>query len=690
MEADQALEQAVFAPKSIALIGLSSNPATPAGRVLGFLRGAGYPGQLYVVSPVRDEVQGVPTVRSIAEIPAAPEHAYILLGQARVEQAVRDCAMAGVRVATILADGYGEAGADGQARQDRIVEIARAHGMRLLGPNSMGVADLHLNTLLTVNAVYQEPNPLRGPVSLISQSGSMMGGLISRARTLGIGFARIAAVGNECDLGVPELGRMMLADPNTEVIALFLETLRDADGLARFANAAHQAGKPVIAYKLGRSKLGQQMAVAHTGALLSEDAVSDAFLRDIGIARVTTLDGLIEAPMLFRGRRPLGKAAPKVGVLTTTGGGGATVSDGLALEGVSIKPPSARVLHAVRATGLDVTPGPMLDLTLAGAGPEFVKPAIEAIAADPEIDLVLSVTGSSARSTPDRTVPPLIEADTNAKPLACFMVPDALESLHRVIAKGLPGFRTPEACADAIGAYCRWRTPRIDRLARSPAMAKPAILNEAESQKLLEAFGVTGVPSAIVRPGAQAELPFGYPVVAKVLSDQVPHKTDAGGVILNIGSSEELADAGTRIKTSVEAHHPGIDVERILVSPMIAPLQEVMIGYRLDASVGPIVTLAPGGILVGLYDDKVVRCAPVDLGTAREMIDEVKGLAPIRGHRGLPEGDLEALAAAIVALSRLVTHQPTVLEAEANPVMVMANKVLAVDALVTLANEEPE
>lgn len=678
------LEQAVFAPRSIALIGLSSNAATPSGRCLNFLRNAGYAGEIVVVNPARDTVQGMPALKSIFDAKTPPDHAYILVGQNRVEQAVRDCAQAGVPFATVLADGYGEAGPEGRARQQRLVDIARQHGMRLLGPNSMGVADLHLNTMVTVNAIYQEADPLKGFVGLISQSGSMMGGLISRAGTLGIGFSRIAAVGNECDLGVPELGQMMLADPNTKVIALFLETLRDADGLARFATQAHAVGKPVIAYKLGRSDLGQQMAVAHTGALLAEDSVADAFLREIGIARVTTLDGLIEAPMLFRGRTPLNKPAPKVGVLTTTGGGGATVCDRLALEGVGIKPPSDIVLDKVRATGLDIVPGPMIDLTMAGAAPEFVRPTIEALAADADIDLVLSITGSSGRSAPARTVPPLQEANTNNKPLACFMVPDALQSLNGVIAAGLPGFRTPEACADAIGAFCRWRTPRIQSLARAPIQAEPSVLNEQDALDILKQVDFPVVPTATAMVGKLPTLRFDFPVVAKVLSDAVPHKTEAGGVVLNIQTSDQLVKAGEQIKANVQ-QHTGLAIEQILIAPMLTPLQEVLIGYRLDPSVGPVVTLAPGGILVGLYDDKAIRCAPLDLNTAHEMIAEVTGLAPIRGHRNLPEGNLQALAHALVAISHLASHTPTVLEAEANPVMVMRDTVLAADALVTLA-----
>ncbi len=282
-EIDESLERAVFTPGCIGLIGLSSNPDTPAGRSLGFLRAAGCAARVVIVNPRRDTVQGAPAWPSLATAPEVPDHAYVLTGTDRVEQAVRDCAEAGVRVCTVLADGYAESGPQGAARQDRLAGIARGAGMRLLGPNSMGIADLRSGTLLTVNAIYREPDPLIGEVALISRSGSMRGGLISRARAIGIGFSRVAAVGNEADLGVAEIAGMMLADPETRVLALFLETIRDADGLARMAAGAHAAGKPVVAYKLGRSTLGAQMAVAHTGALLAEDEVIDAYLRDIGI-----------------------------------------------------------------------------------------------------------------------------------------------------------------------------------------------------------------------------------------------------------------------------------------------------------------------------------------------------------------------------------------------------------------------
>ena len=247
--------------------------------------------------------------------------------------------------------------------------------------------------------------------------------------------------------------------------------------------------------------------------------------------------------------------------------------------------------------------------------------------------------------------------------------------------------RTPEACADALGAFCRWRSPRISSLATLPVTAEPVILNEKAALEVLRQVSFPVVPTATARVGESPPLRFDFPVVAKVLSDQIPHKTEAGGVVLNIPNSRELTKAGLKIQENVH-RHTGVTIDEILIAPMLSPLQEVLIGYRLDPSVGPIVTLAPGGILVGLYDDKAIRCAPIDIAAAQEMIAEVTGLAPIRGHRNLPRGDLDALANALVSISRLADHHPTVLEAEANPVMVLTDAVMAADALVTVAKDQ--
>ncbi|MEO1494000.1 MAG: acetate--CoA ligase family protein [Pseudomonadota bacterium] len=679
----QDLATLLFAPRRIALVGLSNDPTRPSGRPLRFLRRAGFKGEIHIVNPRRDTVQGEPAYPSLDALPARPDHAYILLGTDLAETAVADCARLGVPVATVLADGFAEAGDGGRARQRRLVDVARTGGTRLLGPNSMGVADLHTGCWLTVNAIYDEPDHPAGRTALISQSGSMMGSLVSRAKALGLGFSRVAAVGNEADLGVAEIIHACLDDPNTDVITLFIETVRNADALARAAARAADVGKPVLAYKLGRSKLGQEMAVAHTGALLSEDAVADAFLRDIGIARISTLDGLVEAPVLFRGRRPSALTAARIGVVTTTGGGSATVSDRLALEGITIQPPAPETLAAVRGTGLSVVDGPVIDLTMAGVEPKFVRAAVEAVAADPKVDMVLSVSGSSGRSAPEKTEPPLVEADVQGKPLTAFITPDAPESLTRLLAAGIPAFRTPESAADVIGAFCRWRAPRITALAREPCGGIGRPRDEQQALAFLAQHGVPTVQTATIAPGESPDLPFPYPVALKVLSAYVPHKTEAGGVVLNIADPEALRAAGLQIKTSVEASIPDVTVDALICAPMIRPVQEVLVGYRNDGQIGPTVTLAPGGVMVGLHEgDKAVRLAPVDLATAHEMIAEVRGLAPLRGHRGQLPGDIGALAAIIVAMSDLARHETLITEAEANPVMVTPDGAMAADALV--------
>ena len=682
--AGRALHDALFRPASVALIGLSSDPGRPSGRPLGYLRRAGYGGRVYVVNPRRAEVQGERAYPNLADLPGVPEQAYILLGTGRVAEAVADCARAGVKVATVLADGFAEAGAEGAARQRELVETARAGGLRLLGPNSMGVADLRSAAWVTVNPIYAEPDHPAGRVALLSQSGSMIGGLVSRARKLGLGFSKVVAVGNEADLGIGEIGLACVDDPETDVFLLFLETIRDAARLAAFSAAAQEAGKAVVAYKLGRSRLGQELAVAHTGALLSDDAVADAYLRDIGIARVETLEGLIEAATLFAGRRPLGKPDPAVGVLTTTGGGGAAVCDRLALAGVRVESASDRTLAAIRATGLDVAKGPMCDLTMAGAGPDFVRPAVEAMARDPGFDVVVSVTGSSARSRTEVSMRAMIEAEKGGRPLACFLVPEAAEGMRMLVGAGIAAFRTPESCADAVRALVEWRAPRADaRPETRPAAGPGRILDERASLERLAGLGVLVAPFAVVpvAEAGRAALPFPFPVVAKALSAELPHKTEAGAVAVGLDGPEALAGAARRIVANVAARHPGVAVAELLVQPMVRGIMEVLIGYRRDPQVGPVVTLAPGGILVGLYDDKAVRLAPVDEAEAAAMIAGLRGLAPLRGHRGLPEGDVGALGRAVAAFSRLAGDED-VLEADANPVMVLADGAVAVDALI--------
>ena len=682
------LAAALLRPRSVALVGVSNDPTKAAGRPLQFLRRAGYAGRVYCVNPTRETVQGEPAYPSLDALPERPDHAFVLTATDSAIAAVAQCARLAVPVATVLAGGFAEAGAEGAERQARL--IAAAGGTRILGPSSIGVVNLHERLVLTANAAFAEPDLPAGGVFVASQSGSMIGALLSRGKARGLGFAGLVSVGGEADIALGEVCAAALDDPRVESFMLFLESMRHADALADFARAASGRGKPVAAYKLGRSAAASELAVSHTGALAGSDEVADVFLRDCGIARVDTLDGLIEIMPLLRRVRLGGPAAraPRVGVVTTTGGGAAMAVDRLALGGAEVAGPSAATLARLAGAGVEVAPGRVVDLTLAGTRYDVMKAALGVLLEAPEFDLVLAAVGSSARFQPELAVKPIADSAAAATPLAAFLVPEAPDAARRLADAGVPVFRTPESCADAItAAFARTPTragpvPRIAGAAPTPG----PLLDEAEAYRLLDRLSVPHAPFVVLDPAAPVpELPFAYPVAAKVLHRDIAHKTEAGGVILDIADRQALAAAMGRICDAVR-ERAGLDAGRILVQPMERGLGEVLVGFRRDPQMGPTVVLAAGGIATELYRDRSLRLAPVDLATAEAMIAEVKALRLLSGFRGRPPADLAAVARLVVALSHLATlADPLVVEAEVNPVVVKADGVVAVDALVRLA-----
>jgi acyl-CoA synthetase (NDP forming) len=689
------LAQALLAPRCVAIVGQSNDAGKTAGRPLKYLRQAGYAGRIYPVNERRDTVLGERAWPSLSALPEVPEHAYIVTGTQAAVEAVQECGRLGVAVATVLADGFTEAGAAGLALVAQLREVAARTGLRIVGPSSLGVVNLRANVMLTANAAFDEHPLPAGRIFAASHSGGMIGALLSRGLARGVGFAGLVSVGNEVDLSLGEICAATLGDPAIEGYVLFLESLRHADALRAFALAAARCNKPILAYKLGRSSEARELAVSHTGALAGEDDVAQAFLADCGIARVDTLDGLIEGlPLLARvPAAAAGARHPRVGVVTTTAGGATMVVDPLAVRGIGIEPPSAATLARLAAAGIAVKPARLIDLTLAGTRYESMKAALDVIAAAPEFDLVVAVVGSSARFHPDLAVKPIIDCAGAAKPIAAFLVPDAPAALAALSQAGVPNFRTPEACADAIAAALSRRAPRV---VAAPAPARPTgagdgsgWLDELETYALLDRLGIAHAPALAIdaQMTRAPALPFSYPVAVKALAAGIAHKTDIGGVVLGVPDGDGLTAAARQIRASVAQLRPGTSVDRVLVQPMVSGLGEVLIGYRVDRDVGPIVMVAAGGVFTEIYRDRSLRLAPVDLATAHEMISEVRGLIPLAGYRGLPAGDLTALAQAIVALSRLaVMDGPAILEAEINPLIVRPAGlgVVAVDALVKL------
>ena len=684
------LQQALFSPRSVAVVGQSDDASKTAGRPLKFLRQMGYAGRIYPINPRRETVLGERAWPSLAALPEPPDHVYVVTPTEAAVAAIEECGRLGVKVVSVLADGFAEAGAAGVARETRLRDVCARSGLRIVGPSSLGVVDLRSKAMLTANAAFDEKDLPVGRIFAASHSGSLIGSLLTRGKARGIGFAGFVSVGNEVDLSLGEICEATLDDPDIDGYMLFLETMRHAASLRRFALAAAVRGKPVLAYKLGRSAAARELAVSHTGALAGEDDVADVFLSECGIARVDTLDALIEGlPLLARVPIPArGARRKRVGVVTTTAGGATMVVDPLASRGVTIEPASAATLARLATAGIEVKPARLVDLTVAGARYDTMKVALDILLAAPEFDLVLAVVGSSARAQPETTVRPIIDSAGAGKPLAAFLAPEAPEALAALSRAGVPNFHTPEACADAIAAALSRRAPRlIVTHSVSPVACGGRILDELEAGALVDRLGIAWAPSIALDTGVAAApaLPFAYPVAVKVLSAEIAHKTDVSGVVLGVANGDALMAAVRKICAAVAEHRPEERVARVLVQPMVTGVGEVLVGYRIDRDVGPLVMVAMGGVLTEIARDRSLRLAPVDVATAREMLGELRGLPLLSGYRGRPAGDLGALAQAIVALSQLA-NEPTIAEAEINPLIVRpaGAGVVAVDALVKL------
>lgn len=689
---DQRQFQALFAPEAVALIGASGDERKHTSRPQRALRKHGYEGVILPINPSRSEVGGDKAYPSLRDVPRPVDHAFIMVPRDAVREAIAQCAEKRVPVATICTDGFAETGEEGLRIQREILAMARAGGVRLLGPNCSGIYNSKPRCALSINAAVEQLDIVPGSLAIISQSGSMTGGLMSRGLARGVGFSKIVSIGNECDLSVGEIADWLVDDPETSAILLFLETFRMAPRLARAARRAIEAGKQIIAYKLGRSDVGRDLAASHTGAMAGGDQVANAFFRANGILRVDCMETLFELPVMVAKRRP--SPSHRVAVMTTTGGGGALVADRLGSLGVDVVAPSEQVVDELARQNIAIPRGLLTDLTLAGTKAEVYSAVASELLASDHCDMLVAVAGSSAQFQPEITVGSLVRADKHGKPLAVFIAPHAQVGLDQLAEAGIAGFRTPETCADAVNAWCNWRMPNdappldpdvIVQVEEAIARLGGRDPNEAEAGEIFSRIGLRTAPAQVIRePGEAVDLSF--PVVAKVLSADIPHKTDAGGVVLRIADPAGLKEAAGAILERVAVNCPAARLDGVLVQEMQrGALAEVILGFRRDPEVGPIVVLGVGGILAEVYNDASIRLAPTTPDEARAMIEEVKGLAMIRGFRGLPKGDCDALTSAIVAMSRLAAVK-TISEAEINPLFVKSEGegVVAVDGLVIL------
>lgn len=666
----------ILKPASVAVVGASNDPAKLTGRPIAYLQQQGYGGKIYPINPRSDEVAGLKSYASAADLPEAPDLGLVLVGSHRVFDAVKDLADRGTKAAIVLASGFGEAGEEGRARQAALKEVAGE--MRLLGPNTIGLVNLTDGIPLTASGAMEVNDFPKGSIALLSQSGGILGSLLSRAVARGIGFSKLVATGNEADLEISDFLDALTDDEHTSVVALYLETIRDARKFRAAASRFIAAGKSIVAYKVGRSESGARSAVSHTGALAGADEVYDALFSQLGIIRAQTFADLLDIPAaLAQGRRMAGQ---RVAIITSTGGAATVVADNVGLLGLDMPPPdeeTASKLRALELQGAALDNNP-IDVTLAGLKPELFRAILKILAESSSYDAIVVVAGSSSIAQPDLVARPVLDSlKLTEKPILCYVSPDAPNIVKHLNTSGIPSYSTPESCAAALGSL---NPSHLITTETSLGLNEvdcsdiaSGSLNEAQAKALFSRFGVPitrEVATATPQEAAQAASAFDGPVVVKILSNEILHKSELGGVILNVDPKDVgqvCTEMLSRVREQTSAH-----IDGILVQEQITGGVEMILGFNRDPQLGAYILLGAGGVTTEIYKDVAIRLLPLNKDVARDMINEVKSSALLKGFRGSPKADIEALIDTILSFSKMVeTLGDRLKEAEINPVFVL-------------------
>ncbi len=687
-------------PRSIAVVGASGDAAKTSGRPIAYLRKHGFAGAIYPVNPRVASIDGLPCYPEIAALPDAPDVGLVLLGAERAHLAVRELAACGTAAAIVLASGYGEIGETGARRQAELAVAAGA--MRLLGPNTIGLVNLTDTIPLSASGALEMDHFPVGSIGVVSQSGGILGSLLSRAAARGIGLSKLVSTGNEADLDLADFVDHLAGDAATKVIALYIEGVRNPATFRAAALKAARAGKPIVAFKIGRSEAGAKAAVSHTGALAGSDRMYDALFAETGVIRAQTFADLLDIPAaLATGRVLRGK---RVAILTSTGGAGTLVSDSLGVTGFATPPPDAKTAVRLRAlqsgdhAAMDRNP---IDVTLAGLQPDVLAGAIQVLLDSPGYDALAVIVGSSGVAQPE-LMADAIQAclATSGKPVVAYVSPHAPNAAAMLMSRGVPAFTAPESCAAALDGM--WRA--ANWTASAPAPAGPdakatmtmadlptGALDEAEAKALFKQFGVPAVAERIVTTAAQAEQAardLGGRVVLKILAAEIAHKSDVGGVAVNL-SPETI---GARLEAMVRevADTTGTAPRRFLVQEMVAGGTELILGFHRDP-LGRAILLGMGGVTAELFKDTALRLLPAAGGlspaAALDLAQALKTWPLLDGFRGRPKADVAALVAAIVAFSNMAAALgDRLLEAEINPLFVLdaGAGVRAADGVVVL------
>ncbi|MBM3531659.1 MAG: acetate--CoA ligase family protein [Alphaproteobacteria bacterium] len=686
----------LFWPRSVAVLGASNEPSRIGGRPIRYLKEGGFPGPIWPINVKGGTIQGLPAFKSVDELPEAAECLIVAVPAAAVCDAVENAARRGTKAAVIFSAGFAEADEQGRKWQERLVRIAAETGCRVVGPNCLGLFNARHGYAPTFTASLDHGHPKPGGVGMVSQSGAYGSHLFVLTRDRNIGMSCWLTTGNECDVDVSDAVAYFAADPDTKVIAAYVEGIKDRDRFLGALENARRAKKPVVMMKVGRSAVGAAAAASHTASLAGSDVIYDAALKQLGVHRAETTEEMLDA--VYAATRGIFPETDRLGIVTISGGAGVLMADAAERHGVDVAPmPEAAQVRlksilpfaAVR-NPVDTTAQFFNDMSLVT---EFTRTILAeggygAIAA-----FVTAIPRN--RETGGRLKEALTKATAEYRDrllILCMLASPEMTKEYE--AAGYLCFEDPSRAVAAFAALSRFGRSFAKGAGSPPpalpSSAKPvpagASLGEAEAKVLLASAGVPVAQEKLAKTAEEAvaaATSLGYPVVLKIASADILHKTEIGGVKLNLADADAVRAAFTQIMERAKKEKPSARIDGCLVAPMIKGGLETILGVIDDASFGPVVMFGLGGIFAEVLKDVTFRVAPFGLDEARAMIREVKGFPLLDGARGRPKLDQEALAKALSALSvYAAANAATLRSIDVNPFIVLEKGALAVDGLI--------
>jgi acyl-CoA synthetase (NDP forming) len=685
----------LFNPRSIAIVGASATPGKIGAMPVSLLRQHGYDGRILPINPRAESIQGLPAAPDLAALDGEADLVILAVPAALAAQALEQARPGQVGGAVVFTSGFSETGAAGVAMQEQLCAIARERGIRLLGPNCLGYMNIRRNIYATFSPAPANGTVAPGGIGMVSQSGAFGAYAYCMARDRGLGLSHWISTGNEADVDVADCIEWLARDADTRVIMTYVEGCRDGDKLRRALSAAREAGKPVVVTKIGRTQAGAQAAASHTAALAGDDAVYDALFRQYGAVRARTIEEFFNLGYALDTWKQLPQGK-RLGIFTISGGVGALMADDAQDAGLSLPEPAAhaqarlleRVPFASGRNPVDVT-GQVV------SEPGLLLATAEDMLADGRYDALavfLAAAGSSETLWPTfETFAREMRARRPDVPLAisALFAPERRRELEKL---GTLVFTDPSAAIRTIGAVAGLAAqPDADPEQAIPSAQTTAPLlasyNEVQAMDVLRQAGLP-VPdctlAADADAAARAAAGMGGPVVLKVVSPDILHKSDVGGVKLGLSGDDAVRGAHAAILDSVRTHRPDARIDGVLVAPMAKKGVECIAGVHCDPVFGPVVMFGLGGVFVEVLKDVSFRLAPFGRQQALSMIREIKGYALLQGARGTPPCDIEALADALVALSRFAyARRNDFSSVEINPLLALpqGSGALALDAV---------